>query len=269
MRRKRSLWPSCVWLLAACLLSTAAMGAEPVAYDVEILIFKHENAELADGAPAQPFPRLAGATNLSETRQGDALHALPAGEFTLGGAQSILADSSGYAVIEHVAWRQPGWNEDNARPVHIHGGARYRSFDDAAGSPRSASDLGYPYSESRTTTTFEELDGTVKVVLGHYLHVYTDLAFRMPVATQTVQGEGLSPSGNAIYEYRVQDHRRMRSRELHYLDHPLLGVLVRITPVAQPAPVQPQPPETDGQDSNAQGVNGGSTAPPAAPPAAD
>ncbi|MGH8503534.1 MAG: CsiV family protein [Gammaproteobacteria bacterium] len=266
MRRKRSLWRSCAWLLAACLLSTAATGAEPAAYDVEILIFKHENAELADGAPAQPFPRLTGAIDLSETRQGDAFHALPAGEFTLGGAQSVLADSSAYAIIEHVAWRQPGWNEHNARPVHIHGGAQYQSFDNAAGSPRSASELGYPYSESRTATTFEELDGTVKVVLDRYLHVYTDLVFRTPVATQTVQGEGLSSSGNAIYEYRVQDHRRMRSRELHYLDHPLLGVLVRITPVA-PAPVQPQPPETGGQDSS--GVNGGQTAPPAAPPAAD
>lgn len=262
MRPKRSLWPSCVWLLSAYLLSTAAIGANPVAYDVEILIFKHENAQIADGVPAQPFPRLAGAINLSETLQGDDLHALPASAFTLAAAESILADSSGYEVIEHVAWRQPGWDEDNARPVHIHGGAQYQSFGNADMSPRPPSDLGYPYFESRISTTFEELDGTVKVLLDRYLHVYTDLVFRAPVAMQAVQDQGPLRSGNAIYEYRVQDHRRMRSRELHYLDHPLLGVLVRITPVEEPTPAPARPPESESRGMNdGRDVNGGSTTP--------
>jgi hypothetical protein len=36
-----------------------------------------------------------------------------------------------------------------------------------------------------------------------------------------------------IYQTAVMDtSRRMRSNELHYLDHPLFGVLIRITPIA-------------------------------------
>ncbi|MCW8887980.1 MAG: peptidoglycan binding protein CsiV, partial [Gammaproteobacteria bacterium] len=34
--------------------------------------------------------------------------------------------------------------------------------------------------------------------------------------------------------YRLQDSRRMRSRELHYIDHPKIGVLVNIVPVEIP-----------------------------------
>ena len=31
--------------------------------------------------------------------------------------------------------------------------------------------------------------------------------------------------------YPMQSHRRMRSKELHYIDHPLVGILIQINPV--------------------------------------
>lgn len=51
------------------------------------------------------------------------------------------------------------------------------------------------------------LRGVVRLSRGRYLHVDTDL---------TVGG------------IRAREHRRMRSRELHYIDHPRIGVLVRV-----------------------------------------
>jgi hypothetical protein len=38
--------------------------------------------------------------------------------------------------------------------------------------------------------------------------------------------------------YRLQQSRRMRSNEVHYLDHPLFGIIVQVTPyiTAQVAP---------------------------------
>ncbi len=56
-----------------------------------------------------------------------------------------------------------------------------------------------------------KLEGTVKVSLGRYLHVDLDLLLDQ--------------------RYRLQTHRRMRSGELHYIDHPLMGALVLISPV--------------------------------------
>ena len=51
------------------------------------------------------------------------------------------------------------------------------------------------------------LQGVVRLTRGRYLHIDTDL---------TVGG------------IRIRDHRRMRSRELHYIDHPRVGILVRV-----------------------------------------
>jgi hypothetical protein len=55
------------------------------------------------------------------------------------------------------------------------------------------------------------MEGTIKVSVGRYLHVDLDLLL------------GKS--------YRMQAHRRMRSKELHYIDHPKMGALVLISPV--------------------------------------
>ena len=51
------------------------------------------------------------------------------------------------------------------------------------------------------------LRGVVRLSRGRYLHLDTDL---------TVGG------------IRARDHRRMRSRELHYIDHPRIGILIRV-----------------------------------------
>lgn len=62
------------------------------------------------------------------------------------------------------------------------------------------------------------LTGTVKVSSQRFLHLDLDLLLE-------------APGGPAPGRYRMQDSRVMRSGELHYIDHPTMGVLVRITQV--------------------------------------
>lgn len=62
------------------------------------------------------------------------------------------------------------------------------------------------------------VDGTVRVYRRRFLHVETDLIYR--------PAEG----GFVMTPFRLRESRRMRSRELHYIDHPMFGVLVQITP---------------------------------------
>ena len=59
------------------------------------------------------------------------------------------------------------------------------------------------------------LDGSVTVSLGHYLHMDVDLLYR--------RGEGDSM-------VTLKQSRKMRSRDIHYLDGPVLGVIALITP---------------------------------------
>lgn len=106
------------------------------------------------------------------------------------------------------------------------------------------------------------LDGTIRLVVTRYLHVYTDLYLTTAVewlddergsaralpetgagTTDTrdsghpgVAGAATAPrlarnaDGQAMLSYPFVQRRRMRSNELHYLDHPVLGMLVRVTP---------------------------------------
>ena len=70
------------------------------------------------------------------------------------------------------------------------------------------------------------LDGLIRITRGRFLHLETDLL--------------LQPADSAT-PYRVQLHRRMRSGETHYVDHPMLGILIRAERVE--VAVAPEEPE--------------------------
>jgi len=89
-----------------------------------------------------------------------------------------------------------------------------------------------------------ELEGTVSVTLGRYLHFQAALYFHAPglglipvTARMTSAGTGvLDEPGQLGQRYMMlSESRRMRSEETHYLDHPKLGLVIRIDPVAFPA----------------------------------
>ena len=56
--------------------------------------------------------------------------------------------------------------------------------------------------------------GTAQVSRGRFLHLKLDLLYQ-----------------DADRAYRFRTRRRMRSNELHYLDHPLIGVVAIVTPL--------------------------------------
>lgn len=60
------------------------------------------------------------------------------------------------------------------------------------------------------------VDGVVKVDRSRYLHLQPDLLLKRSAQ---------SP------QYRLQQSRRMRSKQLHYLDHPQFGILAIIRPL--------------------------------------
>lgn len=95
------------------------------------------------------------------------------------------------------------------------------------------------------------LDGTVTIRLARYLHIDADLIWhRMEQAREdaqpgppieiTMDGSPITPEVR-MRGYRLNESRRMRSKELHYLDHPVYGVLALITPVDEAAKQAEQP----------------------------
>ena len=112
--------------------------------------------------------------------------------------QNALRNNPDYRVLFHEAWQMPvyGKNRKRTLPIRIQGGQRINNR--------------------------YELDGTITVSVARYLHVDTNLFLSK---FQTVEGE---PQVSQVIP--MQQSRRMRSKELHYIDHPKFGILIYFTP---------------------------------------
>lgn len=90
----------------------------------------------------------------------------------------------------------------------------------------------------------KELSGSVDVTLGRYLHFRSTLNYSAPALGESPYQVALSPAGESLPAghttieesgfMTLAQSRRMRSEELHYLDHPKLGIVVRIDPITVP-----------------------------------
>ena len=183
-------------------------------FTVEMIVFDDLRGEglHAEHWPADPGePSVDGSIELERLPGGQpdgAAHAfrlVNRSELSLTGARNSLRRSAHYRPLLHAAWRLPGVRSDAARPAHV--GARLSHSDaDAADGERPT------------------VQGTVKVSLARYLHVELDLLYIRPAS-----GEIPAPE-TVPTRFRLVSERKMRSKELHYIDHPLFGVLVWIAP---------------------------------------
>lgn len=215
-----------VLLLLTSLLASPAQGKEGTLYDIEVIVYARTSAQAGTSEAWRPpeFPEIpAGAIDTSRGPAPSAgiLRTLDAQAFTLTSEAGKLQRSRRYTLLAHRAWRQAGMPKSTAPLVRIRAG--------------SSSDSAWP-----------ALDGTMQVYLARYLHVNLDLWYTRkaaapvePVAVSAPEdGAGMQPARTAAWspfvqqQFRMQTHRRMRSGELHYIDHPLLGVLVQISKVS-------------------------------------
>ncbi|MBW8190329.1 peptidoglycan binding protein CsiV [Neiella marina] len=140
---------------------------------------------------------------------------------------------------------------------------------------QSTSTLTQPWQEVDLTPTpvvlkpaVWELEANLHIWLANWLHVETDMVLRrsgrkspQDVAQPPEQlALAMEPTSTLIsdaatvpflFSYQMAQFRRVRSQELHYFDHPMMGMLVQIRPYE----VRPDPePETD-IDTSAPAIN--------------
>jgi hypothetical protein len=84
-----------------------------------------------------------------------------------------------------------------------------------------------------------ELEGKITIALSRYLHTYIDLVLRRPRlsadpvlnnAPEEAYLAAHAADTRILNNHPLREHRRMRSKNLHYIDNPEFGVLVLITP---------------------------------------
>jgi len=221
-------------------------------YQVEVLVFAREGLTTQEYWRLDQRPALApenaiipAADSALLPEQADNLdkHAARLGAWRiLGEEDRILRDmlarmeqQGDYRVLFHQAWRQPVRERAHAFPLYLTGGEQ-RPVAPAETTAPEALDFGLPPLETESSelapgkdvagdapTAPEaemqpELQGMIRLHRSRYLHVEPDLWFM----SESADGQP--------YWVRINQNRRMRSEELHYLDHPLFGLLVRLMP---------------------------------------
>ncbi len=160
-------------------------------YAVEVVVFRQWQQGGTDGErwPADP-PALELDGRAVAPGEGGVRRLSP-GAFQLGGVRARLESAGQYRVIDHFGWIQAGRSRSRSPLVLVPG-----SWRPTMPLPETAG-----------------LFGAFKVYAGRYLHIATDLRYR-----REHQGT----------VYPMHSQRRLRSGELHYLDHPVLGIIVQI-----------------------------------------
>jgi Peptidoglycan-binding protein, CsiV len=99
-----------------------------------------------------------------------------------------------------------------------------------------------------------ELEGKITIALSRYLHTYVDLVLRRPRlsadpvlnnAPEEAYLAAHAADTHILNNHPLREHRRMRSKNLHYIDNPEFGVLVLITPYEVPEGFVEAPIEAD------------------------
>lgn len=202
-------------------------------------------------------------------------------QYRLTDVANKLVESSRYELLLHTAWRQPGLEQERALPIWVRGGRvygnEYTSIDSQMefleSMPRAdginADGTNYEFDE-QTLESIElqlleqqgtqrhqglyELEGKITIGLSRYLHAHTDLVFRRPRLSIDPETTN-SPQQRALAAYSadtlilnnhiLRERRRMRSKNLHYLDSPEFAMLILITPYEIPQDVAEVPLETE------------------------
>lgn len=133
-----------------------------------------------------------------------AFRSVEADQLVLAEEAARLRRARDFRVLGHLAWRQPFVAGEPAIPIAV--------------------------SWSEPGSNELRLAGNVGVYLRRYLHVEFDLAW--------LEERLLDAFGEQTLRWApIEQSRRMRSGETHYVDHPRVGALVHITPFALAEPL--------------------------------
>lgn len=218
-------WTLNLLLSVLCIVSANSFAEEW--YTVEVIVFANQTSENLNDEYWSDIPEIPvrSAITLKPTTEGelDQFQILPKDLLSLNQEVSRLNASGKYRVLYHAGWMQPVAETQKPKPVRIQAG--------------EILDNGV-----------YELDGYLAVGRGRYLHFRPDLYFsrtltatesnllaeQKPTTASTAVNTAISPTDFYIPEtltVKLNQARRMRSKELHFIDHPLFGVLVEMKPV--------------------------------------
>ncbi|WP_136679183.1 CsiV family protein [Neptunomonas sp. XY-337] len=180
-------------ITVALLLLASATASAATYYGIEVIIFSRDSSMTDELWPA---PQQTPASGFSLTDSGYRERS-PA-SFFLKSTSRRIENAAGHRILYHGSWSQPVLKSRNSKPVAIRAG-------------------------SVMPDGFYEVEGAITVDRGRYLHFKPNLQLRRNVV--------MADGSTQMITTTLDLPRRMRSKEAHYIDHPLFGMVVYAVPL--------------------------------------
>lgn len=212
---------------------SAAAAEDAPWYQVEIVIVKNKHTanvqELWEDS-VSPLYFSQNSTRLHNNQSNfpteEAFTKLSWQDISLSGVANRLNRSREYDVLLVTGWRQAATNKHSAKAVILEGGASITE------SPITSPEA---YEPNYTTSSHaKEIEGTVTFHKARYHHLNFALTFKTYDARY----------GKAI-NVTLNQSRRIKLDEVNYFDHPLFGVIAKVTEYERPTPIIEDVVETD------------------------
>ena len=139
--------------------------------------------------------------------------------------------------VMHVAWKQGIVSKQNSIPFRIIQGRNFGEIFRPNGFEISDTNkVEEELNQPKTIKNVYEIDGEITIYLDHYLFIIADITLRKEGAKTVRKYDTLSsllPQGgsstyNFLEQIPMKQNRRVRSGEIHYFDHPYLGMIIQI-----------------------------------------
>jgi hypothetical protein len=199
-------------------------------YDVEVIVFlqRHDDLQPEFWRTDRRLPRHAPEAALMQGVAPSAavFRELHRNERRLDGLAQRLEQGAAYQVLAHLAWRQPAVGGGAAAAVSLPTGLLVQRPALPVGEALewAAEDADAPDDGVQLITGSLEPQGYLRVWVERFIHVEASLRVPAPTGHPAV-----APAlrGEAVV-FDLDVSRRLSAGRLHYIDHPALGMLVRV-----------------------------------------
>jgi len=208
--------------------------AKETGYEVELIIFEIKNTRYLDSEDWSYNDMLNQDKDIADTQseyQDSEFMELDWQQAKLSESLKKIESSSKYNILFKKRWRQTGLDRDKAYALEITSLENpltnvESEVTDNSEVPREIdSILVSTANVSPEITSLNDepsyIQGRIKLIMSRYLHFEVNLNYFQ------------LHKDDVVTEYRsypVVSERRMRSREIHYLDHPMIGIIVHALP---------------------------------------
>lgn len=130
-------------------------------------------------------------------------------QLTLTNEVAKMTTQRGYDVLAHFGWRQQAHANTSAKAILIDTQLQQRR------------------------QGVSNLIGTLRMYQGRFSHIEIDLELDRriptPIKERFAQHQQIAPEWlPESWRFQIKESRRIRPGQLHYIDHPLFGILVKI-----------------------------------------